>query len=355
MDDTLLRELLEAPSPSGFEGGGQAVWLRAVGELADTVETDAYGTAWAEVAGTAGGDGPRVMIEAHADEIGFMVRHVTDGGFLHVTKIGGSDETIARGRVVRLLGDAGEVAGVIGNTAVHLRDRKDEKMPEVHSLFVDVGASDRREVLDMGIRPGTPMVYETDRVELANGRLAGRALDNRVGGYVLVECLRRLREGGAVAPTVLAVNAVQEEIGLKGAGMIAYRLRPDCALVLDVTHATDTPGIEQARHGRVTLGGGPTLTHGTANHPGVVRRLQAVAGREGIAVQHEASSRATGTDTDAVYIAAGGIPSALVSLPLRYMHSPVETADPRDIEAVVSLVVAFLRDIGAGERFGRAG
>ncbi|QXD16111.1 M42 family metallopeptidase [Rhodocaloribacter litoris] len=347
-----LFDLIETPSPSGFEAAGQRIWARRVRAVADVVDSDHYGNTWAIRHGAAGERAPRLMLEAHADEIGFMVHHITDEGFLHVVRIGGSDRAIARGRRVRILGDRGPVVGVIGNTAIHIRDTKDEKVPEWHDLFVDIGASSRDEVLARGLRVGHPAVYADTVEELPGGRLVGRALDNRVGGFIIAQVLARLAAATVPhAATVLAVNAVQEEIGGNGARMVTYRLRPDVAVVLDVTHATDSPGINKAQHGDVRLGGGPALTHGTANHPKVVERLIAVAEAEGIPVQHQASSRYTGTDTDDVFVSRSGVPSALVSLPMRYMHSPVEMVDLADVERCVRLLAAFARSVREEEAF----
>ncbi len=349
---SFLYDLLNTPSPTGFEVRGQRVWAKRCREFADSVESDAYGNAWATVKG---GDpeAPRVMIEAHADEIGFIVKYIADDGFLRVDRIGGSDWANARGRRLSIFSDAGEVPGIIGNTAIHIRDRKDgEKAPEVHELFVDVGASSAAEVAALGIRVGHPAVYADGAAPFGKNRIVGRALDNRIGGFILSEVVRRLAtEEGRPAATCLALNAVQEEIGGHGATMAAYHLKPDLCLVLDVTHATDSPDIKHPQHGKVVLGGGPSLTHGTANHPVMVRRLMDLAAESGIPVQHEASSRYTGTDTDSIFLVRGGIPSALVSLPLRYMHSIVEMADFEDVENVIRLMTAFVRSVKAGDRF----
>ncbi len=351
-DDTraFLFTLLQTPSPTGFEAPGQRVWARYLQPLADRVEADAYGNAWATLGGADGA--PSVMLEAHADEIGFMVKYVTDDGFLHVDRIGGSDHAIARGRRLVILGSEGPVLGVVGNTAIHLRDRSgEEKAPRLEELFVDVGAASREEVTARGIRVGHPAVY-ADAVEaLTERRLIGRALDNRLGGFVLAQVMKNLAAEERPAATVHAVNAVQEEIGGNGARMVAYRLHPDVALVLDVTHATDSPGIEKAKHGDVRLGGGPSVTHGTVNHPKVVERLIEVAEAEGIPLQHEASSRFSGTDTDVIFTTKAGIPSALVSIPMRYMHSTVETVDLGDVEHAVALMTAFVRSIRADDSF----
>ncbi len=345
-----LFDLLRTPSPSGFESAGQKKWMARVRECADAVESDSYGTAWATIRGTAGDDAPTVMLEAHADEIGFMVTHVNDDGFLYVSRVGGSDRAIARGKRVRILGANGPVLGVIGNTAIHLREKKDEKIPELHELFVDIGAASRDDVAARGVRVGSPMVYADDAEELRPGRIMGRALDNRIGGYIVAEALARLAKKRPLA-TVFGVNAVQEEIGGHGAKMVAYRLHPTVAIVLDVTHATDSPGIDHGKHGQVRLGSGPTVTHGSCNHPEVVRRILEVAEKEKISIQHEAASAFTGTDTDDVFIARTGVPSALVSLPMRYMHSTVETVDLSDVDRCVDLLTAFALSVAGDDRF----
>jgi endoglucanase len=347
-----LFDLLDTPSPTGFESAGQRKWMDYMRRCADSVESDAYGTAWATRAAAAPGDGaPTVFLEAHADEIGFIVNFITENGFLQVTRIGGSDRAIARGKRVRILGDKGDVAGVIGNIAIHLRDKKDEKVPEWHQLFVDIGASTKQEVEERGVRVGHPMVYAEGVEELRPGRLIGRALDNRIGGYILSQVMARLAQTGRLPATVYAVNAVQEEIGGHGARMIAYRLHPTVAIILDVTHATDSPGVETSKHGDVRLGAGPSVTHGSFNHPEVVRRLLDVAREEEIPIQHEAASVFTGTDLDDVFIARTGVPSALVSLPMRYMHSTIESVDLEDVEKCIRLLAAFARSVGREDTF----
>lgn len=348
--ESFLYELLNTPSPTGFEVAGQRVWAKRCREFANAVESDTYGNVWATVEGT-DSNAPLVMIEAHADEIGFMVKFVDSEGFLRVDRIGGSDWATARGRRLTFFGDEGEVTGIIGNTAIHIRDRKDgEKAPEVHELFVDIGARSPEEVEEMGIRVGHPGVYADAAQPFGKNQLVGRALDNRLGGFIISEVLRRLSSDQPSA-SVVALNAVQEEIGGYGATMASFRLKPDICLVLDVTHATDSPDIKHAQHGKVHLGSGPSLTHGTANHPLVVERLIELAGDLDIPLQHEASSRFTGTDTDSIYHQHGGIPSALVSLPLRYMHSVVEMADFGDVEHVIELMTAFALSIRAGDDF----
>jgi endoglucanase len=350
--ETFLYELLNTPSPTGFEVKGQRVWANRCREFADSVDSDSYGSAWATIKG-ADDSAPTVMIEAHADEIGFMVNYITDEGFLHLDRIGGSDWATARGRRITFFGDEGEVLGIIGNTAIHIRDRKNgEKAPEVHELFVDIGAKSAKEVEEMGIRVGHPGVYSDSAIPFGKNGIVGRALDNRIGGFIISEVIRRLSESdNRPTPTCLALNAVQEEIGGFGATMASYALKPDLCLVLDVTHATDSPDIKHTQHGKIALGGGPSVTHGTANHPKIVERIIELAKENNIPLQHEASSRFTGTDTDSIYHVRGGIPSALVSLPLRYMHSIVEMADFDDVENVIQIMTAFVQSIKANDSF----
>jgi putative aminopeptidase FrvX len=348
-----LFNLLNTPSPTGWETGGQKVWADYVRGFADRVESDAYGTAWATLEGT-GKRPKRVMLEAHADEIGFIVKQITKEGFLRLDRVGGSDTATARGRRIHFLGEKGTVIGIIGNTAIHLRKNglSDEKAPKIHELYVDVGASSAEEVARLGLRVGIPGVYADGAEEFGKDRLVGRALDNRLGGFIIALVLARLaKQRKKLRSTVVAVNAVQEEIGGNGARMAAYRLNPDVCIVLDVTHATDTPGIEHAVHGEVKLGAGPTITHGTCNHPNVIKRLLEIAHEKKIAIQHESSSRYSGTDTDVIFNVREGIPSALVSFPLRYMHSVVEMADLADVEKTIELLVGFVESIGETDDF----
>lgn len=350
-DRSFLFDLLNTPSPTGFESPGQKVWAGYLKKHADNVQADAYGNTWATIEG-ADPKAPTIMLEAHADEIGFMVKYITNEGFLHIDVIGGSDHAIARGKRVEVFGDKGPVKGVIGNTAIHLRPRdNDEKAPKLEELFIDIGASSKKEVSKRGVRVGHPVVYTESVDELTKKRLIGRALDNRLGGFVVAQVMKALAKGTKPKATVHAVNAVQEEIGGNGARMMAYRLEPDVALVLDVTHATDSPGIKKAKFGEVKLGGGPSITHGTVNHPKVVERLMEMAEKNDIVLQHESSSRFSGTDTDVIFYSKTGIPSALMSIPMRYMHSTIETVDLDDVDQVIRLMTAFVRSITAKDDF----
>lgn len=348
-----LLDLLNTPSPTGFEFRGQKKWVDYTRQFADAVQNDAYGNAWATLTGDAKKP-RRIMLESHADEIGYMIKTITKEGFMNLDRIGGSDVATARGRKLDILGDKGVVRGIIGNTAIHIRDGKeDEKAPKVHELYVDVGAKSEKEVAALGLRVGHPAVNATEAEFMGKNLLVGRALDNRIGGFIIAQVLKRLSQRKKrVSSTVIAVNAVQEEIGGQGAKMVTHRLMPDVAVCLDVTHATDTPGIDKAKHGHVQLGGGPSVTHGTCNHPLVVDRLLAAAKKLKISIQHESSSRYSGTDTDSIYCVQQGVPSGLISLPLRYMHSVVETAHLGDVEQVIQVLAAFVESVSEKDDFG---
>ena len=352
-----LFDLLNTPSPSGFEADGQRKWAGYVRQYVDQVDNDHYGNTWGVLKGSGKvsekSKTTSLMLEAHADEIGFMISYISDDGYIRVNRIGGSDRAIVRGRVVHLLGDKGVVKGVFGNTAIHIRDSSDTKIPNWEDVFIDVGAKDKDAVKAMGLRVGHPIVFAESVQEIGEKRLAGRALDNRIGGFIIAQVMSRLTATKKKRPTctVYAVNAVQEEIGGNGARMVTYRLSPSVAVVLDVTHATDSPGISKPKHGDVKLGGGPAITHGTANHPAVIKRLMAVADKEGINLQHEASSRFTGTDTDDVFVSKSGVPAALVSLPMRYMHSTIEMVDLDDVEATIKLLTAFSLSVKLSDNF----
>jgi len=334
-----LEELLNTPSPVGYESAGQQVWLDYTGKYADETQTDAYGSAVAKL--DTNFDVATVMLEAHCDEIGMMVQHITKDGFVYINKLGGSDSTIARAKRVNFHNKKGIVTGVVGNTAIHLQDKKNGggKQPEWKDIYVDIGASDRDEALDM-IQIGDPITY-TDQLEYLNDELiVGRALDNRIGGFIIAQAIKKLSDRKSeLNVNVVAMNSVQEEIGGYGARMMSYRIMPDVALVTDVTHATDTPGINNKEHGLVKLGKGPGISHGAANHPAIVSLIEQVSGEKEIDIQHEASSYRTGTDTDSIYHQRSGIPSALISLPERYMHSPSEVVSVKDVEALIDLMV----------------
>ena len=350
-EKSFLFNLLETPSPTGFEMPGQKVWAKYIGKFADSVECDAYGSTWATLKGKSD---KIVMLEAHADEIGYMIKHVTKEGFIYLDRVGGSDSATGRGRRLQILGDKGIVEGIIGNTAIHLRRDSlgNEKAPKIHELWVDVGASSDKDVEKLGLRVGHPAVYSDGPTDLGKDRLVSRAVDNRIGGFIIAQAMKKLAAAKTKpAFTVVCLNAVQEEIGGYGAKMATHRLEPDVCLCTDVTHATDTPGLSHQMYGSVTLGGGPAVTHGTASHPMVVDRLIDVAKKKKIPLQHEASSRFTGTDTDSIYHSRDGVPSALVSLPLRCMHSVVEMAHYGDIQETIDLMADFVSALKPKDEF----
>lgn len=337
-DRSFLESLLITPSPTGFEYEGQKVWKQYVDQYSDQSLTDAYGSCAAKI--NTNSDVVTVMLEAHCDEIGMVVQYINEKGLIYVNKLGGSDSTIARAKRVFIHNKKGRVSGVTGNTAIHLQDTKNGggKQPFWKEIYVDIGVSSKEEALEL-VQIGDPITYSSDIEFLNDDILTGRALDNRIGGYVIAEAMKNLWERKKdLKVNVIALNSVQEEVGGFGARMMSYRFMPDVALVTDVTHATDTPGISQQAHGEVNLGGGPTIQHGGANHPKVVSFLEALCEKHEITVQHEATSVRTGTDTDSIFYQQTGIPSALLSTPLRYMHSPVELLSMSDVNNLITIM-----------------
>jgi len=346
---SFLRTLVNTPSPVGHEARGQRVWLDYVKEFADETFSDAYGNC---VAVLNKGGSPRLMLAGHADEIAMAVNYITEEGFIHIRKMGGVDAAISKAQRVIIHTRNGPVKGVVGNVAPHLmREEKDPKPPKMHDLFIDIGAPSRKEAERL-VRIGDPITL-TDEFDLLRSDLAvARAFDNRIGTFAVAEALRLLKQtGGRLAPEVCAVSNVQEEVGLLGARQIAYSLEPDVALVVDVTHATDCPTINKQQHGDVRLGKGPAITHGGCNHPDVVARVESVAKAKKIPLQHEATSGTSGTDTDVIFWTRGGIASALISLPNRYMHSPVEVVNLKDLEMIPELLAGFASSLKKGEEF----
>lgn len=344
-----LRALLETPSPSGFERRGQQVWCERVAAFAAQVESDAYGNAFATFHP---GGAPRILLGGHGDELGLMVAYISDEGFIHVRGIGGVDRGLLRGQRVVVHGRSGPVPGVVGSLAIHMQEPDDrKKVPEWHEIFLDIGAASREEAEKL-VRVGDAVTVGGGPCELAGSRLAARGCDNRIGTWAVAEALRILKEEGrSCEAEVVAVSTIQEENGLYGASMAAYRLRPDVALVVDVTHATDIPACSKPKHGDIRLGKGPVISFGSANHPAVCEKLLEVAAAEGIPVQLEANPRSTGTDADAMFLQRGGIPTATIGLPNRYMHSPVEVIDLGDLAALARLLAAFCFAVKPGEAF----
>ncbi len=342
--DTLV-ELLETPSPSGYETRGQRVWVDAVEPVADEVRTDAYGNAIAVHHGD--GSGPEIVLTGHADEIGFIVKSIDDDGFVRVGPIGGSDPSVARGQHVTIHANEGPVEGVVGQHAIHLREDEDD--PEVDDLWIDIGATDEEQATDR-VAVGDPITIAQTVSWLSDTRLGARGLDNRVGTWVAAEAFRRAVAADPDA-TVYAVSTVQEELGLQGAKMVGFDLEPDAVVAVDVGHAVDYPSAPSEKTSQMALGDGPGLGRGSTNHPVVFDALQTVAADEDIAVQVEALGRGTGTDADGFFTAAGAVPSQVVSVPNRYMHTPVEVVDTDDLEDIITLLGAFAARAGEFEPF----
>ncbi|MBI4664177.1 MAG: M42 family metallopeptidase, partial [Verrucomicrobia bacterium] len=333
---TFLRALLNTPSPPGHEARAQRVWLDYVKPYADETYTDAYGNA---VAVLNKGGSPRLMLAGHADEIAMTVNFIDPDGFIYVRKLGGVEPAITKAQRVTIHSRGGPVKGVVGNVAPHLtKHDEDRKPPKIHDLFIDIGVRNRKEAENL-VRIGDPVTLNDDFELLRDDLAVARAFDNRIGTFAVAETLRLLAGSrGKLKAEIAAVSNIMEEVGLFGARQIAYALKPDAALVVDVTHATDYPTVSKAQHGDVALRKGPTLTHGGCNHPEVVALLEKIAREQKIRLQHESMSATSGTDTDVIFRTRGGIPSALISLPNRYMHSPVEIVSLRVLDQIPQLM-----------------
>ena len=344
-----LTKLLNTPSPSGHEARGQRVWLDYAGGHADETFSDSYGNC---VAVLNKGGSPRLMLAAHADEISMAVNHINAEGFLYVRKVGGVDPVVTKAQRVVIHSRSGPVKGVVGNVAPHLtKGDESPRLPKIHDLFIDIGARNAKEAAKL-VQIGDPITVANEFELLREDLAVARAFDNRIGTFAVAETLRLLGKArGKLKAEVCAVSNIMEETGLYGARQIAYSLKPDVAVVVDVTHATDYPTVSREQHGDIKIGSGPALTHGGCNHPEVVARLEQAARSQKIHLQHEAMSATSGTDTDVIFWTRGGIPSALVSLPNRYMHSPVEVVSLKDLERIPELLAAFALSLRRGEEF----
>jgi putative aminopeptidase FrvX len=331
----LLDKLLRVPGPSGYEAPAAATW-REHASFA-SISADGIGSSVARIGETH----PLLAVVGHIDEIGLVIRHIDEKGFLWFAPIGGWDPQILVGQRVEIQGRSGTVPGVVGRKPLHLLDADArKKVVELKSLHVDIGAADRDEASEL-VRVGDPMVIDSEPQHLAAGRLASRSMDNRLGAYVALEALRRCHERGLERSSFAAIAAVQEEIGLFGARTSAFAVEPDLAVVVDVTHATDAPGIDEKELGTHALGSGPVIYRGATLSPRIFELMVETAEEAGIEHTVGATGNSTGTDADAVQFARSGIPTGLVSIPLRYMHSPVELVDLADVEATVELIAAF--------------
>ena len=340
MDEThraFLEDLLSTSSPSGFETATQRVWVEYVSGFADDVFTDAYGNAVAVHKGNP--DAPTIAVTGHGDEIGFIVRDILEDGFLRIAPVGGSDRTVSKGQHVTVHAED-PVQGVIGQTAIHLRDQSEDEYEDITGQFVDIGAADAAEAREH-VEVGDPVTFSTGLRELIGDRVAARGIDNRTGTWAAAEGLRRAAAADVDA-TVYAVSTVQEELGLRGARMVGFDLDDvDAFVAVDVTHATDNPNVDTEQQGPVEIGEGPVITRGSANHPVLVDLARQAAADAGIDVQLQAGGSRTGTDADAFYTARGGVPSLNVSIPNRYMHTPVEVVDTGDLDGVADLLAAI--------------
>ena len=344
-----LKDYLNNPSPTGFETAGQKLWLNYITPFIDEHFVDTYGT----VVGVINPEAPyKVVIEAHADEISYFVHYITKDGFIYLRRNGGSDHQIAPSKRVNIHTDKGIVRAVFGWPAIHVRDAAKEETPTLKNIFLDLGCKSDKEVEELGVHVGCVVTYEDEFMELNNRYFVGRALDNRVGGFMIAEVARLLKESKTKLPFGLyIVNAVQEEVGLNGATMIANRIKPNVAIVTDVCHDTQTPMMNKIASGDLACGKGPVLSYGPAVQNNLLKLIIDSANKNKIDFQRQAASRSTGTDTDAFAYSNGGVASALISLPLRYMHTTVESVHKEDVENVIKLIVASLKSIKNNQDF----
>ena len=346
---TFLKLLLDTPGPSSFEAAPGRIWRAEAAKFAQSVHADVAGNSFA----TLEGDGsPRVMLAGHIDEIGVMITHIDDDGFLSFDTIGGWDHQVFVGQRVILLGRSGQVTGVVGKKAIHLMEREErDKVSKVEDLWIDIGAVTRAEA-EARFRIGDPGVLAAGVIEFPNGRLVSRCIDNRIGAFVVLEAVRQLAEDRPRA-VVTAVATTREEIAATGGGArsSAHRLEPQVAIVVDVTHATDYPGLEKRKHGDYRLGGGPTISRGASVSEIVFEMLVETAEAEQIPYKIEAASRDTHTDAEAIFNAHRGVATGLVSVPNRYMHSPNEMVALDDLDRTSRLLAAFARKLGPETSF----
>ena len=353
-----LVDLVHTPGPTGSEAPVVARWCDYLRPYADEVFTDAYGNGFAVL--NRGGD-PTVLLTGHADELGLMVTHIDDNGFLWVGSLGGYDGKTLAAMRVKVLAKSGEIPGVIGSIPPHLQhpamgDKELKRYKFGENIYIDIGAKNKAEA-EKHVRVGDSAVLDYGFMELNGELIVGRGLDNKIGIWAAAEGLRRCAEkspaagNGKLKAKIVALATIQEEIGGYGAKMGAFRIDPDVALAVDVTQSVDHPGTDKKKWGEAKLGSGPVLAHGSACHPEVVTRLTKVARSLRIELQHEASPNWTGTDADGIYTTRAGIPSAVIGLPQRYMHSPAETVNLSDLESIARLLSGFCLGLKQGERF----
>jgi len=344
-----LYQYLNNPSPTGFESAGQKIWLNYIKPYVDTHFIDTYGTVVGVINPSAA---YKVVIEAHADEISWFVNYISKDGFIYLKRNGGSDHQIAPSMRVNIHTDKGIVKGVFGWPAIHVREPGKEEPPSLKNIFLDLGCKSDKEVSDLGVHVGCVVTYQDELMELNDRYYVGRALDNRIGGFMIAEVARLLKEKKDKLPFGLyIVNAVQEEVGLNGATMIARKIKPNVAIVTDVCHDTQTPMMSKITSGDIHCGKGPVLSYAPAVQNNLLKLIIDTAKKNKIDFQRQAASRATGTDTDAFAYATDGIASALISLPLRYMHTTVESVNKKDVEEVIKLIYHSLKTIKNNQDF----
>jgi len=348
--EKFLYKYLNSTSPTGFEWEGQQVWVDYIKNFVDEIELDTYGTAYGVINP---GQPYRVVIEAHADEIAWYVNYISDDGYINVIRNGGSDHIIAPSMRVNIHTPKGIVNGVFGWPAIHVRKGKDSNLsPKMENIFIDVGAKDKKEVKAMGVHVGCVITFDEELMKMNDKYYVGKALDNKMGGFCIAEVARLLKKNKKKLPfSLYVVNAVQEEIGLRGAEMIANNIQPDVAIVTDVTHHTASPLMKAKEQGDQRAGLGPVLTYAPAVHNKLLKMIEKAADKKKIPYQRSASSRSTGTDTDAFAYSNKGVASALISLPLKYMHTTVEMAHKEDIENVTLLIYETLLAIRKNHDF----
>lgn len=344
-----LKNYLNNASPTGFESEGQKLWLNYIKPYVDEHFVDTYGTAVAVINPKADF---KVVIEAHADEISWFVNYISKEGFIYVRKNGGSDHQIAPSKRVNIHTAKGIVKAVFGWPAIHVRDALKEETPTLKNIFLDCGCTSDKEVEKLGVHVGCVITYEDEFITLNDRYFTGRALDNRIGGFMIAEVARLLKENKVKLPFGLYItNSVQEEVGLRGAEMITQRIKPDVAIITDVCHDTQTPMMNKISNGDLSCGKGPVLTYGPAVQNNLLKLIIDTAGKKKIPFQRQAASRVTGTDTDAFAYSIGGVASALISLPLRYMHTTVEMVHKTDVENVIRLIYESLQAVKKGHDF----
>jgi putative aminopeptidase FrvX len=347
----LLMRLLRAPGPSGHETAPATVWREYCSTFAAEVGGDKVGSSFARVPGTAGG--LTVAVVGHIDEIGLHISHIDEDGYLRFGQVGGWDTGVLIGQRVSLRTREGDVPGVIGRKPIHLlKDEDRRKLPEVKELYIDIGAKDGDEAGKL-VRIGDVAVIDADPVEFRHDRIVSRSLDNRVGCFVAADAARLVADAGGAPGDVLALAVAQEETTFAGSRTSAFTHDPDVAIVVDLTFATDQPGIELGPITKHPLDSGPVIARGTSLHPAVFERLYDAAEAEGIPYTLESLGKGTGTDADAIHLSRSGIPSGLISIPCRYMHSPVEMVSLADIDAAARLIAAFARRLEPGTSFER--